>query len=905
MAKIFKHDTTMQRKRHLYLGLFASLLLGLSSCQKEDFDGVSPTPSVSAESSFSLAESIRRGNHIEVDLEAELDQSSDLMRSIRFELIQREGYPGRQLDAEDTYEREYRPTVKLSENDEVRGIVIIAKKGDNNSVHRQYVNFKTVKVTRDGEEKNILRYVGPISMPANYKINEGDEWYAMAMINFDLGLINNSLGTGQSIHGRIVERSDMTENRRNIGLSSVTPESGSEVYLRSVPFVSNWRPVKVEVAGHGRVLDFDFKPQGALVQYELGADVSDSQIIRRYGLASNVLDFSGYYDLSTQELQAGLGRSDADGWGGIPIWKADPSSMSTYNLQYRDLSQTGLSSADVSFPWHMPILNNSEQGVGVDESYGAQTISASEMSIKLIDVLPNSLVQNIKGFTMTMRSDGSGSLNWEGMKMSGNNENASPSKDRRILLFWGMPRATTIQDPQTYFFVDAHDQRDIFASDFDYSRFNILENLVYSYRRNIYDLETAGDISNARSHYNSYKPTIDQYRVDSAKFYGLMPHYTGQKTERTQNALVLHQTTARFKAGQISHIQTILKSDLLITEQVYVHDNGHNYSMIEVYNPTQRAVSLADYALVRLIDNGSYMAYRKPDGSWTDQLDEALILPLSFVNPDKSSPFEGSPFTSIGARGAYSNPRERYREVIRYGGGLTVGGSKGSSEQGKTISLNSVTDMQLASNQTAVLGASGYLQKDGDRYKYFGSNIESKWLGYVRYQVNSGSSSSPTYNCRYMLAYSDASTSDYQGGTLDFEHGEGFALLKSTGNGQWQVIDATAPIGIKGYGFPVKYDVYKRQFAGLPAGSSYSLQRFNGIDYPYIYPFRTASGLTEWPSRHWVFTANLEDGRTSSLGRRDVYVNTGYSSWASYFSTKRTPLDPGYTTYRQNIPAKM
>lgn len=885
----------MMRKTKLYswLGLSVSLCLSLASCQKEDFSEVTSTAN---QTSVDLSEAIRKGNHIEVTLDAELDENGDMMRAIRFEMAEREGYPGRQSSADDTYEQEYRPTVSLSEDNTALGILVIAKKGDINSVHRQYVKFSVVKRIRNGQEKKVLRYVGPITMPSNYNLNKGDEWYAMSILNFDLGLLNNSGQASKSVHGRVVERTDITENRTNIGISSANPAVGSEVYIRSVPFISNWRPMGVEKSGHGVVLDFDFKPQGALLQYDLGADVSDQQVIRRYGLVSNVLDFSGEYDLSNQELLKGLAASDASGWGGIPAWKADAPDMLGYDLHYKDLSQSGLSSTQVSYPWHMPVLTNSGEGLTIDGAYSSKLLARNEMSVRVVDILPTTGTNySYQGYTSTLRFDGGG-YQWIGSQMSGNIQNSRSWKDRRLLLFWGMPR-TSVQNPQTYLFVDVHDERDVFDANFDYRSFSTLQDLAYEYRRTVAQLESFGDWDNARSHYEAYKPILNQYTTDSIKFYGLLSQFVDQGSERTQKSLVLHQTTAPFKAGQISHIQTVLKSDLLITEQVHLTADGHNYSMVEIHNPTKNAVSLADYALVRLVDNGSYMAYRKADGTSTDKLEEALLLPLSFVNPNKGNPFDNTGFSAFSTRGAYDNPSERYKEVLRIRSDVTVTASSGR-EKGNTFIVTSATDMLLSPNQTALFGASGFLQKQGGVYKY-SSSLENPWLRYIRTNINN-------LNCRYFIAYSDAATADYQGGTLDFEAGEGFALVKSIGNGDWQVIDATAPIGPNGYGFPAKYDVYKKQFAGLRTDRAYSIQRFNGIDYPYLYPFRTEQAATTvWPERHWVFSSNLETGVSgSSLGRRDVYVNQIYSYYGVDFSLKRTPLDPSYTTYKQNIPAK-
>lgn len=882
-----KQRSMKNSKVYQWGSLCASVLLAFSSCQKEEMLSVLPTDT---NTDKVLSEAIRKGNHAEVVFDASFEEDSELLRSVRFELIQRPGYAGRQQYEDDDYETEYRPSVKLKEDDTTRGIVIIAKKGDANSVHRQYVTFKTVKTEKDGQTKYVLRYNGPITMPKNYKLETSDEWYAMALINYDLGIVDNEGGTGQAIHGRIVERSDMTENRTNIGLATVQPSAGESIYLRSVPFISNWRPVRIETSGHGRVLDFDFKPQGTLVQYDLGSDVSDIQFIRRYGLVSNVLDFSGYYRLSSQDLLNGLASSDAQGWGGMPTWVPDNNDMHQYELYYQDLSEVGLSGGETGFPWHLPVLVSGGQGGSIDATYGARKLTASNLSAKVVDVLPlTGTNYTYKGETTSDKSNGN-TFQWIASALGGNMQNARPVKNRRLLLFWGMPR-TSVQNPQTYLFADFHDERDIFSADFDYTSFSSRERLAFDYRRTIADLEALGDFDNARSHYESYKPALDRYTTDSAKFYSILPKYIAQNTDRTQHSIVLHQTTAQFQAGRISHAQTVLKTDLLLTEQCYLNINGKNYSTLEVYNATGRSVSLADYALVRLIDNGSYMTYRNPDGNPTDKLSEALILPLAFVNPNKSNPFDGTNFSSIARKGTYTNPSERYHEIYRRPGAYLT--TTQGAELGR-IELTSSTDMMLAPDQVALLGASGFLQK-----QYKTDSFNSNWFTDIKDNIDK-------FVCRYFIAYSDASTSDYQDGTLDFKPGEGFALIKSTGNGTWQVVDATAPIGPNGYAFPAKYDVYKKQFASIQPNEAYSIQRYNGIDFPYIYPFRTsAKTATAWPSKHWVFASKLENSSSgSSLGRRDRFVNSTYNYYGTNFSYKRTPLDPTYTTYKQTIPAK-
>lgn len=885
-----------------HLKRFTSLSFALIMCLACQKDYLNEPQQPTAETN--IQELIKRnGNYAEISIDAHIDEDSEIMRSIRFNVVERAGYPGRKDPSitDDIYETEFRPSIGIQKNDKIKGVLILAKKGDIKSVYRQYITFTAVAEQVTGTEKLVLRYIGPIHMPNGYKFNQGDEWYSMAILNFDFSTTDNNRGLGESIHGRHNHGTHLNDNQKNRGTADMLPDATTSFYMPSIPLLSNWKKLEISTDGHGRALDFTFKPQGALVQYDLGIDVADLQEIRHFGLVTNTLDLSGSYNLESQDLLNKLDNTDSNGWGGFPTWKADPPHMDSYNLYYKNLSDLGLASSEVSFPWHLPVLTNDPQGDEIATAYGSSPVNKAGMSVREIQLYPHTNGNYPLIGQWTTQTFDNGNIHWNNVTLSGGTENTRKTQNRRMFLFWGMPRTMQAgEQPQSYFYMDFHDERDKFITNFNYNDFSQLENRIIQYRNDMYDLSLIDQHTEAHNYYLRHKAEFDRYKVDSLKFYwGLMPRYISQTQARTQKSIILHQTNAQFKANRISHIQTLLKSDLLITEQTHLTRGGHNYSMLEIHNPTKKHISLADYAVVRLIDNGQYMSYRKADGTSTDKLSEALILPLSVVQDNNSTPFDNSGFSNwSGTRGSYDKPDNRRHKVVYINGTITFRVT-GGDDHGTNYVINSSEDMRLAPDQTILLGASGYLQKNGDRYKYETNGIENDYLAYIRFNTNQ-------FICRYMLAYSDATTQDYQGGTLDFEPGEGFALIKNTGNGQWQIIDATAPIGPSGLAFPTSYDVYKKQFAGMGSNRVYTIQRTDGIDFPYLYPFRTkANPSANWPSNHWSFDQDFSDAsRHGSPGRRSRWTSQQLRFSQSYFSLKRTPLDPNYPTYKQNIPVK-
>ena len=154
---------------------------------------------------------------------------------------------------------------------------------------------------------------------------------------------------------------------------------------------------------------------------------------------------------------------------------------------------------------------------------------------------------------------------------------------------------------------------------------------------------------------------------------------------------------------------------------------------------------------------------------------------------------------------------------------------------------------------------------------------------------------------RYAYAYADGvkTNNTFGEGTLDYEPGNAFALIKKTSTG-WQIIDATGPVGPKHLAFAGSYSDFKTEMAKHENAQSFSLQRLDGVNYPFIAPFRTKRLTSKW-SDDWNIQTDVNQ---FTPGRR-----FGYSGWDLTapdweYQIKRTPIDTQFTTYWNARPTK-
>ena len=155
---------------------------------------------------------------------------------------------------------------------------------------------------------------------------------------------------------------------------------------------------------------------------------------------------------------------------------------------------------------------------------------------------------------------------------------------------------------------------------------------------------------------------------------------------------------------------------------------------------------------------------------------------------------------------------------------------------------------------------------------------------------------------RYAYAYADgAKTNNAFGeGTLDFEPGNAFALIKKTSTG-WQIIDATGPVGPEHLAFAGTYENFKTEMAKYKDSESFSQQRLDGVNYPFIAPFRTKRLHPSQWSDDWSIKTEVSQ---FTPGRRFAYNgwDLSFGEWSSHL--KRTPIDETFTTYQNARPTK-
>ena len=155
---------------------------------------------------------------------------------------------------------------------------------------------------------------------------------------------------------------------------------------------------------------------------------------------------------------------------------------------------------------------------------------------------------------------------------------------------------------------------------------------------------------------------------------------------------------------------------------------------------------------------------------------------------------------------------------------------------------------------------------------------------------------------RYAYAYADGvkqTDGSFGEGTLDYRPGDAFALVKATETG-WQIVDATGPVGPKHLAFSGTYAKFKAEMANHSNAEHFSLQRLDGVNHPFIAPFRTKQLTSNW-SDDWNI---LTDLTKFTPGRR-----FDYNGWKLSFPTflsviRRSPIDTQFTAYQNARPTK-
>lgn len=907
----------------------AGLTLGLSSCLKEDLGIEGGDGSTSTATQYIDLDSARRagpdpmlGNTIKVKLTADNDLSE--LRAMGLQAVPRTGtdYKG------DPYVNEIRPHIIFKDNADgskatvdVFLTLIKVKNGvpDPNSVFSQNVVFQLQDYNQHGaEQRYLMEYSGEIALPPGYDAfgeQSDGQWYIMGM----MGPTNSTtLGRDNAKYGI-----------RSINYSNVSTfdNMGQGPFFRGFagsPFASNWVPLTVTKQTDGRYFGTNdasvgkrlhFKPLGIYLQVEIGQNTYTYGHEYGFFVTSNVLDFDGDYDFSPSSVVAAFNAKGADGIG-LPQFISRGVRTGVYGYTswdgitlYDDKSvDYPLSSAERAFPWDMP---------SIQQDYFFDTKSSTYSGFTDLEQgkLPNA--SWVLEVYRPSRRNGTTDTQWIGRN------NGIGYVNRVIQLVWARPKDVVPNTPYTYLFQHQRSAEQGFAfgepDNFDArTRVYNVEDKITSIRNllnfaednvNLYsskkaELEAAGDRTSATYQYvnsrlTAYQNTLTQVKAeydairtpafiaDSTKFYGdYMRRYLGHNNLASQPAVPLYQTTQTFRdAGgkpmrnKVMHIHTLSTTDLMISEVHYHKENGVNYSAVELINHSFMRLDLSNYALVRMKPNAADdgFAFRKEDGTLTDKVTEAQIFPLRAIHSQANDPMaQFSAFKAANPRSfAYSNMQKVF--VDDRAASLTApnfGEYAGIAENIWTIEDDFMPGkpLTLVQGRTFIFGASGYKTNPVDNLDWWTADYKSELSRFHN----------PVLSLHAFVAYDDAP----QGGqaTLDMDAGDAFALIKKTDDkGGWQIIDATGPIGSKGYAFSGTYADYKKEFAskGIDVNTRrYSMIRDYRVVYPFIFPYRTKKMTTNW-SDDW--TLELTAGQLGN-GSNGTYRN---NKPHNYF--KRTP----------------
>ena len=784
--------------------------------------------------------------------------------------------------------------------------------------------------------------------------NKNSRWHVMAMIGHqdatpyytskdadvtDTETLNRIL-IGSSTSGRYKLAS--TES------SDDAWRAGNDVYLNT-PCASAWMPLYITKApGNAAVtgvnLDLHFKPQGVILQYDITSMANDTQDLRRVGLVSNVLDFKGYYDLNSESIKKAFNTKDANNYG-LPTWVPDEPSMEDLSMHYTPVSNAPLTSGTRIFPWDMPTLSSNR--TTTQENWSTPGINKWEVEqASVLSVYP-------LGHSDEQATDRPDSYPWlKAQKLwtfydvgGPKGYNRISNYARKILYFWGMPRTEARMPNEnkraTYLFAssyslltdeDAYDA----PNGFDTGILQKLVNKANEYANDLINKENQINAATDSKKKDSLQKAYDSYKHDletnegKNKYRNSFPgpifaaareailksrDYTRDAnntkiTPRTQPLMVLHQTNRTFPERKVYHAQAIIRPDLMLSEVIYQKHGGQNYSLLEVYNTTVEPVDLSLYAIVRLIpsNDGSHLAFRSPSGQPVESLSQALVLPLTALKGG-TDPFADSKLSSLQPSGyTYEDAVNRARPVYyksatyqRTDAGLWSG----------TWHYNRLEDVStthpdrsqyLMKGQSILLGGSGYVN----------SPVTKKELHYTVELLDSNGWFKPLsellednmnkFYLRYAYAYADGvkTNNTFGEGTLDYEPGNAFALIKKTSTG-WQIIDATGPVGPSHLAFAGTYASFKEEMDKHKNSDSFSQQRLDGVNYPFIAPFRTKRLHPSQWSDDWSIKTEVSQ---FTPGRRFGYngQNIPFGSWE--YQIKRTPIDENFSTYQNARPTK-
>ena len=790
-------------------------------------------------------------------------------------------------------------------------------------------------------------------------------WHVMAMLDYQAGTAyshTEDANATDPLRNRLLfgysQIDDSYSMQTSQSTSNTYPLRGNGVSLNT-PCASAWMPLYItkappkpaapgetpeEPAVTGVNLELLFKPQGVLLQYDLTSMAAETQDLREIGIVSNVLDFKGYYDLNSTSIEEAFRMKDREGYG-LPKWVPNISGMGEFSMHYAPSSEAPLSSGARVFPWDMPTLSSNRtpafENWSSPETNKWNVENASVLSTYILGHSDDASTGRPHTYPWLSTRKLWTFLSLGGSKGKGNSINGS----RYLFYFWGMPRTAERMPEEgkraTYLFTSSHSlmtDEDAWNAedDFDTKKLRDLLNLAILRSNDLNRLKTDAEQAapkDTAALNKLYRDTKKAYETED-RFNDFRAHFPGpvftaaknakQKaneylhnanksgiTPRTQPLMVLHQTNRTFPERKVYHAQVIIRPDLMLSEVIYQKHDGKNYSLLEVYNTTVEPVDLSQYAVVRLIPSTdkSYLAFRNKEGQPVESLDHALVLPLTALK-GKNDPFDGSALTLLKQAGYnYDDPTKRALPIY-YGDDDYANMSgiwKGQWDANSLVDISgdhNALPFYLLQGQSILLGGSGYIQAPVTKKESSSSTKallpEASWFEAIHTHLERNHRQ---LRLRYAYAYADGmkrTDGSFGEGTLDYQPGDAFALIKKTSTG-WQIIDATGPVGPKHLAFAGTYDKFKAEMANHSNAERFSLQRLDGVSYPFIAPFRTNRLYPLKWSDDWTIQTDVNQ---FTPGRRFDYSGQRASFGGWNYSFKRTPIDTQFTTYWNARPTK-
>ncbi|MDO4692159.1 MAG: hypothetical protein Q4A64_04720 [Porphyromonadaceae bacterium] len=664
---------------------------------------------------------------------------------------------------------------------------------------------------------------------------------------------NQTAGTGAAREPR------KAESAKWAGHNGFSYSTGKQ----EIPLISNWKQLEIKTGATSsdspiitdkpnvlvrlaKNVTFKIKPQGLLLNYQITANVYEGIDMRRAGIISNVFDFQGKYKLDKASLETAFNKkgSNTDGFG-IPDWV--PIKSKLLEAQKLKMYKPSASDLNCGYPWDMPMVSDRF----VDAPTGLTPMTATMAEADVAMALFKSSVPTTQYGPMV-----AGAM--LGLTTPRPTSGAKPPgnfPDVAYHVQWAMPKEQVPAEDKrfTYLWIDAH---------------------------------------SAHSQ-EEYFPT-PSWEVNPFETTAQIQEYIRfikQKSFRTQPMVMVHQTKADFtnQIGRTPRLYATISGDLMITELVYKFIDNLNFSVVELQNTSRLPINLDDYALVRLVSNGSKMQYRTVGGDKTDNLDEAELYPLCYL--DQSKMIRGyEDKDGLEHVDGEDTPKNETDYAWNFTGDFRrpfnqflVDGKK-----------------RLEAGQIVLLGSPCYAQHD--------ATVRPWWSGFFPEEPRKRIWYELEKRFRYFIGC-DTQVLNINTGTGSGSVRDGLALIKFCDQAKTikKVIDTTAPIGASNLGFSGTFDSYRQELAKTNSAHYYTQKRKEGVVFPFMPPYRTVKATTDWsddwdvivnPASHTAtdnsvpldkqtlghrWLASL-DGANLSSGRR-LKLDRGSS-----FTKKRTPL---------------